>query len=171
MRIWEALSSRRNLPSGPTFPPLWQEDRFRCELHLLSVTVLGLEQALKGGSTEGLWAPMLLTCRQPGPRRRKPRPRYSLHSQQRGPGRGALCLPTTCRSHESWLQCTQHRPGALWAPCHQLSQSILVPASPHPHFTEEGLGRGSIPAPGCGRCGGPSCVASTAQANLSRTLS
>lgn len=100
------------------------------------------EQALEGGSTEGLWAPMLLTCRQPGPQRRKPRPRYSLHSQQRGPGRGALHLPTTCRGHESWLQCTQHRPGALWEPCHQLSQSILVPASPHPHFTEEGAGPG-----------------------------
>ena len=100
------------------------------------------EQTLEGRSTEGLWAPMLLTCRQPDPQRRKLRPRYSLHPQQRGPGCGALHLPTMCRGHVSWLQCAQHRPGALWAPCHQLSQSTLRPASPHPHFTEEGAGPG-----------------------------
>ena len=51
------------------------------------------EQTSEGRSTEGLRAPMLLTCCQPGSQRRKPRPRCLFHPQQRGPSSGALRLP------------------------------------------------------------------------------
>ena len=158
-----------------------------CELHLLPITVLGLgvvlllaiaawrqwrqnkiwrKGALRASGHRCCWRAASLVHRGGS----HDQGIHSTHSRG-GLAVGRFTSPQCAGDMQAG--CSALSIGQV--PCGRLViSSLRAPWGQHHHILtsqRRGLGQGSRPAPGCGRCGGPSCAASTAQADLSRTLS